>query len=82
MERVLVPRCQGDINMGASAGLERKQRQGGKSSTSHIDNDQVVLLAALVDDAEADMLALVAFPGEHRTKIHSTNPLGRWNSAI
>jgi transposase-like protein len=39
-------------------------------------------LASLMDDAEADVLAYMGFPAQHRTKIHSTNPLERLNGAI
>jgi len=37
-------------------------------------------LAALMDHAEADVLADMGFPAQHRTKIHSTNPLERLNA--
>src|SRR5271166_2831806 len=36
-------------------------------------------LAALMDEAEADVLAYMAFPAAHRTKLHSTNPIERLN---
>ena len=36
-------------------------------------------LAGLLDDAEADVLAYMDFPAQHRAKIHSTNPLERLN---
>ena len=39
-------------------------------------------LAALMDDAEADVLAFKTFPKEHHAKIHSTNPLERLNGEI
>jgi putative transposase len=39
-------------------------------------------LAALMDHAEADVLAYMGFPAQHRTKIHSTNPLERLNGEI
>ncbi len=39
-------------------------------------------LAALMDHAEADVLAVTTFPKEHRAKIHSTNPLERLNGEI
>jgi transposase-like protein len=39
-------------------------------------------LAALMDNAEADVLAYMGFPAQHRTKIHSTNPLERLNGEI
>jgi putative transposase len=39
-------------------------------------------LAALMDEAEADVLAYMDFPGPHRAKLHSTNPLERLNGEI
>ena len=39
-------------------------------------------LAALMDDAEADVLAYMTFPAAHRTKLHSTNPLERLNGEV
>src|SRR3546814_16747845 len=36
---------------------------------------RVPKLAALMDDAEADVLAYMGFPAQHRAKLHSTNPL-------
>ena len=39
-------------------------------------------LAALMDDAEADVLAYMSFPAQHRAKLHSTNPLERLNGEI
>jgi len=39
-------------------------------------------LAALMDDAETDVLAFMGFPKAHRTQIHSTNPLERLNAEI
>ena len=38
---------------------------------------RVPRLAALMDSAEADVLACMAFPAAHRAKISSTNPLER-----
>jgi hypothetical protein len=38
--------------------------------------------AALLDEAEEDVLVYVAFPKEHRAKIHSTNPLERLNGEV
>jgi putative transposase len=34
-------------------------------------------LAALLDDAEEDVLAYMAFPKEHRAKIHSTDEIDK-----
>jgi putative transposase len=39
-------------------------------------------LAALMDDAEADVLAYMTFPTAHRSKLHSTNPIERLNCEI
>jgi putative transposase len=43
---------------------------------------KVPKLAALMDAAEADVLAFMSFPKDHRPKIHSTNPLERVNGEI
>jgi transposase-like protein len=34
-------------------------------------------LAALMEEAESDVLAYMSFPPQHRAKLHSTNPLER-----
>jgi len=39
-------------------------------------------LARLMDDAEPDVLAYMTFPAQHRTKLHSTNPIERLNGEI
>jgi transposase-like protein len=39
-------------------------------------------LAALMDQAEDDVLAYMGFPAAHRAKLHSTNPLERLNGEI
>jgi transposase-like protein len=39
-------------------------------------------LAELMDQAEEDVLAFMTFPKDHRTKIHSTNPLERLNKEV
>jgi transposase-like protein len=43
---------------------------------------KVPKLAALLDEAETDVLAYMSFPAAHRTKLHSTNPLERVNGEI
>ena len=43
---------------------------------------KVPRLAALMDDAETDVLAYMSFPRDHRPKLHSTNPLERLNGEI
>ena len=39
-------------------------------------------LAALMDEAEHDVLAYMTFPKEHRSKLHSTNPIERLHAEI
>jgi transposase-like protein len=39
-------------------------------------------LAAFMDDSELDVLAYMAFPAQHRVKLHSTNPLERLNKEV
>lgn len=39
-------------------------------------------LAALMDEAEPDVLAYMSFPTQHRAKLHSTNPIERLNGEI
>jgi putative transposase len=39
-------------------------------------------LAALMDESEHDVLAYMAFPAQHRAKLHSTNPLERLNKEV
>jgi putative transposase len=43
---------------------------------------KVPKLAVLMDEAEPDVLAYMSFPPQHRTKLHSTNPLERLNGEI
>ena len=43
---------------------------------------KVAKLAALMDEAEPDVLAYMTFPAQHRAKLHSTNPLERLNGEI
>src|SRR6476659_4056423 len=39
-------------------------------------------LAGFIDDSEADVLSYLDFPEQHRTKLHSTNPLERLNKEV
>ena len=43
---------------------------------------KVPKLATIMDEAEHDVLAYMSFPREHRTKLHSTNPIERLNGEI
>jgi putative transposase len=39
-------------------------------------------LSSFLDEAEADVLAYMSFPAQHRAKLHSTNPIERLNGEI
>ena len=39
-------------------------------------------LGAFIDDSETDVLSHLHFPEQHRTKLHSTNPLERLNKEV
>ena len=39
-------------------------------------------LGAFIDESEADVLAHMNFPAQHRMKIHSTNPIERLNKEV
>ena len=39
-------------------------------------------LAALMDESEHEVLGYIAFPAQHRAKLHSTNPLERLNKEV
>ena len=43
---------------------------------------RVPKLAGFMDTAETDVLAYMSFPKEHRTKLHSNNPIERLNGEI
>ena len=43
---------------------------------------KVPKLAGIMDEAEADVLAFMTFPKDHRPKIHSINPLERLSGEI
>jgi putative transposase len=43
---------------------------------------QMAEAGTFLDDAEADVLAYMAFPAQHRTRLHSTNPLERLNKEV
>ncbi len=43
---------------------------------------KVPKLAAIMDEAETDVLAYMTFPDKHRAKLHSTNPIERLNGEV
>ena len=50
-------------------------------AVAHLDG-RLAKVASMLEDAEADILAFYAFPGDHRRKLRSTNPLERFNREI
>jgi putative transposase len=60
-------------------------RAGASQTLRHV-ADQVRTqwpkLGAFIDESELDVLAHMDFPAQHRSKIHSTNPLERLNKEV
>src|SRR5229473_1341049 len=54
----------------------------GGTTTSSRSRSSSLLASTPTDDAEADVLAYMGFPAQHRAKLHSTNPLERLNGEI
>jgi putative transposase len=50
-------------------------------AVAHLDG-RLGKVAAMLEDAEADILAFYAFPADHWRKLRSTNPLERFNKEI
>src|SRR6059058_6163900 len=63
----------------------QEDRKAGSEAWRHVADQlrpRFPKLAALMDDAEADVLAFMDFPRAHRPKLHSTNPLERLNKEV
>ena len=67
---VLYTQCLKIIHLNSAARLSEKARPTHPK------------LAALMDEAEHDVLAYMSFPREHRQKLHSTNPIERLHAEI
>ncbi|MFP5363924.1 MAG: IS256 family transposase [Thermoleophilia bacterium] len=63
----------------AADGDEARRRLGDAVTQLHA---RLPKIAALLEDAEDDILAFYAFPAEHWPKLRSTNPLERFNREI
>ena len=50
-------------------------------AVAHLDG-RLGKVAAMLEDAEAEILAFYAFPAAHWTKLRSTNPLERFNKEV
>ena len=67
------------------AGHAQETQQEGSKAWRHVADQlrpRFPKLAALMDDAEADVIAFMAFPRAHWPKLHSTNPLERLNKEV
>ncbi len=65
--------------------LAQENAEAGKARWRQVADQlrpKVPKLANPMDQAEPDVLAYMSFPKEHRTKLHSTNPLERLNGEI
>jgi putative transposase len=63
----------------AASGEEARQRLG--EAVSQLERP-LPKIAALLEEAEDDVLAFYAFPAAHWSKLRSTNPLERFNREI
>ena len=62
--------------------MPRRKRAGSGVSSPISSGQKVPKRAALMDEAEHDVLAYMSFPQRHCTKLHSTNPLERLKGEI
>ena len=62
--------------------LAERRRATGSPTRSRSSRAGWRKVAALLEDAEDDILAFYAFPAEHWRKLRSTNPLERFNREI
>jgi putative transposase len=63
----------------AESGHQSRDRLS--EAVAHLDG-KLPKVAALLEQAEEDILAFYAFPQAHRSKLRSTNPLERFNKEI
>jgi len=63
----------------AETGAQARERL--RDAVSQLER-RIPKVAALLEQAEADVLAFYAFPAEHWPKLRSTNPLERFNREI
>ncbi|GGD34729.1 IS256 family transposase [Aureimonas glaciei] len=63
----------------------RPDRAGAAQALRHVADQlrgKCPKLGGFIDDSETDVLAHLDFPGQHRTRIHSTNSLERLNKEV
>jgi putative transposase len=64
-----------------NADSQAQARDRLSEAVAHLDG-RLGKIAAMIEDAEADILAFYAFPSSHWRKLRSTNPLERFNKEI
>jgi putative transposase len=73
------------VAAGLRQAFQQPDQAAARASLSHF-ADQLhnrwPKLKVFVDDSMDDVLAYMSFPAQHRTKLHSTNPLERLNKEI
>ena len=73
------------VAAGLRQAFQQPDQAAARASLSHF-ADQLhnrwPKLKVFVDDSLDDVLAYMSFPAQHRTKLHSTNPLERLNKEI
>ena len=62
--------------------LARGRRASGSPTRSRSSSGRLPKVAAMLEEAEDDILAFYAFPADHWRKLRSTNPLERFNREI
>ena len=81
-----VPKAQHQMVAAAIRTVFAQDTQAAASKTWRQVADQlrprIPKLAALMDNAEADVIAFMAFPKTHGPKLHSTNPIERLNKEV
>ena len=66
----------------AESGVHPAGSRTGQPDAGHVADQLRQKLAAFIDDSETDVLSHLDFPEQHRTKLHSTNPLERLNKEV
>jgi putative transposase len=64
-----------------NADSQAQARDRLSEAVAHLDG-RLAKVTAMLEDAEADILAFYAFPPDHWRKLRSTNPLERFNKEI
>src|SRR4051795_7005832 len=81
-----VPRAQQTmVAAGLRQAFQQPDQESARTSLRHVGEqlrERWPKLAAFIAESAEDVLAYLSFPAQHRTKLHSTNPLERLNKEI